>query len=52
MMGTYLGVALGEKAALGGLFEAIIEDKNERKGTLWCGEVEGQSQQAEVGRRG
>jgi hypothetical protein len=30
----YLGVALGEKVALGGLFEAIGEDENEWKATL------------------
>ena len=31
---TYLGVALGEKVAPGGLFEAICEDENKRKVTL------------------
>ena len=37
-MGTYLGVALGEKVAPGGLFEAIGEDENERKAALLFGE--------------
>ena len=30
-MGTYFGVALGEKVAPGCLFEAIFEDENERE---------------------
>ena len=35
-MVTYLGVALGEKVAPdGGLFEAICDDENERKATLF-----------------
>ena len=34
-MGTYLGVALGEKVPAGGLFEAICDDGGERKVDLW-----------------
>lgn len=34
-MGTYLGVALGEKVPAGGLFEAICDDEDERKVDLW-----------------
>lgn len=34
-MGTYFGVALGEKVPAGGLFEAICDDENERKADLW-----------------
>ena len=33
--GTYLGVALGEKVAPGGLFEAICDDEDERKANLF-----------------
>jgi hypothetical protein len=36
-MGTYLGVALGEKVPAGGLFEAIGDDEDERKAGLWVG---------------
>ena len=30
-MGTYFGVALGEKVPAGGLFEAIYDDVDKRK---------------------
>jgi hypothetical protein len=36
-MGTYLGVALGEKVPPGGLFEAIGDDEDGKKVYLWVG---------------